>query len=231
MLPQHMHAAAKEYIVEIVVFKNLNDDTSEIFKSQVIDLEEFKLQLLGDQPEVELIIKEEILLLESEARLASIPIVEDILESKIIESMDALPVIESTEHWFIKRSGLDQLDNIHRRLERRQEYKVLHHTSWVQPAQSQEDAAYVHEEFGDSGFLLQLYQSRYLHLDLRNYLDKLSNVDAANPSILSDQLAEDQNKFQTEYLLSETRRIFVNESHFFDHPKMGVIVSVYDSSL
>ena len=33
------------------------------------------------------------------------------------------------------------------------------------------------------------------------------------------------------YLLKEERRIFKNESHYFDHPKMGVIISVYDSSL
>jgi hypothetical protein len=34
-----------------------------------------------------------------------------------------------------------------------------------------------------------------------------------------------------EYILREDRRVFQNESHFFDHPKMGIIVSVYDSSL
>jgi hypothetical protein len=34
-----------------------------------------------------------------------------------------------------------------------------------------------------------------------------------------------------EYILREDRRIFKNESHYFDHPKIGIIVSVYDSSL
>ena len=34
-----------------------------------------------------------------------------------------------------------------------------------------------------------------------------------------------------EYVLREDRRIFKNESHYFDHPKIGIIVSVYDSSL
>jgi hypothetical protein len=34
-----------------------------------------------------------------------------------------------------------------------------------------------------------------------------------------------------DYVLREDRRIFQNESHFFDHPKMGIIVSVYDSPL
>ena len=36
---------------------------------------------------------------------------------------------------------------------------------------------------------------------------------------------------KVKYLLNEERRIFKNESHYFDHPKIGVIISVYDSSL
>ena len=36
---------------------------------------------------------------------------------------------------------------------------------------------------------------------------------------------------EVKYLLNEERRIFKNESHYFDHPKIGVIISVYDSSL
>ena len=38
-------------------------------------------------------------------------------------------------------------------------------------------------------------------------------------------------KDEVSYLLKEERRIFKNESHYFDHPKLGVIISVYDSSL
>ena len=36
---------------------------------------------------------------------------------------------------------------------------------------------------------------------------------------------------EVKYLLNEERRIFKNEAHYFDHPKIGVIISVYDSSL
>ena len=36
---------------------------------------------------------------------------------------------------------------------------------------------------------------------------------------------------KVKYLLKEERRIFKNEVHYFDHPKIGVIISVYDSSL
>jgi hypothetical protein len=36
---------------------------------------------------------------------------------------------------------------------------------------------------------------------------------------------------KVKYLLDEERKIFKNESHYFDHPKIGIIISVYDSSL
>jgi hypothetical protein len=36
---------------------------------------------------------------------------------------------------------------------------------------------------------------------------------------------------EVKYLLKEERKIFKNESHYFDHPKIGLIISVYDSSL
>ena len=34
---------------------------------------------------------------------------------------------------------------------------------------------------------------------------------------------------EVKYLLKEERRIFKNEVHYFDHPKIGIIVSVYSS--
>ena len=36
---------------------------------------------------------------------------------------------------------------------------------------------------------------------------------------------------EVRFLMREERRIFKNEVHYFDHPKIGVIISVYDSSL
>ena len=36
---------------------------------------------------------------------------------------------------------------------------------------------------------------------------------------------------EIDFLLNENRRIFKNEVHYFDHPRIGVIISVYDSPL
>ena len=47
-----------------------------------------------------------------------------------------------------------------------------------------------------------------------------------------DSIYESLSSFKDgEASVFEERRIFKNESHYFDHPKLGVIISVYDSSL
>jgi len=56
----------------------------------------------------------------------------------------------------------------------------------------------------------------------------IQNFEMLKDSTTSSQLIE---VGEVKYLLSEQRRIFKNESHYFDHPKIGIIISVYDSSL
>jgi len=56
----------------------------------------------------------------------------------------------------------------------------------------------------------------------------IPNFEMLKNSTTSSQIIE---VGEVKYLLSEQRRIFKNESHYFDHPKIGVIISVYDSSL
>jgi hypothetical protein len=46
--------------------------------------------------------------------------------------------------------------------------------------------------------------------------------------LLKDEINK---KSDVDFLLNENRRIFKNEVHYFDHPRIGVIISVYDSPL
>ena len=46
--------------------------------------------------------------------------------------------------------------------------------------------------------------------------------------LLKDEITK---KSDIDFLLNENRRIFKNEVHYFDHPRIGVIISVYDSPL
>jgi len=62
------------------------------------------------------------------------------------------------------------------------------------------------------------------------YMEELPKIEdelSIEPKPMAPMVTEGM----VEYILREDRRIFKNESHYFDHPKMGIIVSVYDSSL
>jgi hypothetical protein len=268
----------KEYYIEVIVFEQLEITQEEDLSPVLLDLKSKNL----------------ISLLERQTNKINTEAVEKSFETNIggnllnnLEIMDLEPpsIIEpddakeekkyilQTDKWFERSDQLKELNNIYRRLNRRNEYKVLHKISWIQPALPDEETPYVHEIFDTHGLLIRLYQSRYLHLDLIGYMNgnlesnkneeqiELIKFTALQESIPEDveqinipvssdllylesipekiEITGEKNKEQApkitegmvEYILREDRRVFQNESHFFDHPKMGIIVSVYDSSL
>ena len=242
----------KEYSVEVIIFEQLEVSTNEAFLKQTIDLSPMNLISLLEKPSIE---EED----QAEEILGS---TENLLEL-ILEDTQGIARVEEAEErlleidqWFERSTHLKELDNIHRRLNRRQEYKILHKFSWLQPALPEADAPFIHETFGQHGLAIRVYQSRYLHIDLLGYLngtlvssDNRALINAikqsaspqseeleTNEPSLSKLVTQETQKTQVlegevSYVLREDRRIFKNESHFFDHPKMGIIVSVYDSPL
>ena len=242
----------KEYSVEVIIFEQLEVSTNEALLKQTIDLSPMNLISLLEKP----IIEEED---QGEEILGS---TENLLEL-ILEDTQGIARVEEAEErlleidqWFERSTDLKELDNIHRRLNRRQEYKILHKFSWLQPALPEADAPFIHETFGQHGLAIRVYQSRYLHLDLLGYLNgtlvssdnralinaikqsaspQSKELETNEPSLtkLATQETQETQVLEGEvsYVLREDRRIFKNESHFFDHPKMGIIVSVYDSPL
>ena len=268
----------KEYYIEVIVFEQLEITQEEDLSPVLLDLKS----------------KDLISLLERQANKINTEAVEKSFETKVggdllnnLQIMDLEPpsIIEpddakeekkyilQTDKWFESSDQLKELNNIYRRLNRRNEYKVLHKISWIQPALPDEETPYVHEIFDTHGLLIRLYQSRYLHLDLIGYMNgnlesneneeqiELIKFTALQESIpedveqinipvssdllylesipekieITDEITKEQapkiTEGMVEYILREDRRVFQNESHFFDHPKMGIVVSVYDSSL
>ena len=242
----------KEYSVEVIIFEQLEVSTNEALLKQTIDLSPMNLISLLEKPSIE---EED----QAEEILGS---TENLLEL-ILEDTQGIARVEEAEErlleidkWFERSTDLKELDNIHRRLNRRQEYKILHKFSWLQPALPEADAPFIHETFGQHGLAIRVYQSRYLHLDLLGYLNgtlvssdnralinaikqsaspQSEELETNEPSLtkLATQETQETQVLEGEvsYVLREGRRIFKNESHFFDHPKMGIIVSVYDSPL
>ena len=262
------------YIVEIVVFEQLEVIGNEQLESQKLNIQGINTITLQDKLEISLNEKSIINSFdfeENEFSVDMMPINESNTnnkESSRLTNIKTNSLIDENK-WFEKKSKLDQLSNIYRRLDRRKEYKILHKESWIQPALSKENAPYIHEIFDNNGLLIKLYKSRYLHLDVIAYLDgnlssnkdkKIINkikLDALKDSI-PDEIKDYDIKINTKifkkgeivkpkinteeaiseplirldevkYLLKEERRIFKNEVHYFDHPKIGIIVSVYSS--
>ena len=237
----------KQYSVEVIIFEQLEVTTVQDFSPQAINLSTMSLISLLEKPPKE-----------AEAAVEKIIDAGEELIEPSSEETEELPdedfVLENSlqiDQWFERNAELKELDNIYRRLNRRQEYKILHKFSWLQPALAEPDTPYIHEIFDDHGLAIRLYQSRYLHLDLLGYMNgnfisaknreliESIKLAASPPSDLLDETPKTSSEPMTEeslvlegivdYVLREDRRIFQNESHFFDHPKMGIIVSVYDS--
>jgi len=262
------------YIVEIVVFEQLEVIGNEQLESQKLNIEGINTITLQDKLEISLNEKSIINSFDFEENEFSVdfmPINESNTnnkESSRLTNIKTNSLIDENK-WFEKKSKLDQLSNIYRRLDRRKEYKILHKESWIQPALSRENAPYIHEIFDNNGLLIKLYKSRYLHLDVIAYLEgnlstntdkKIINkikLDALKDSI-PDEIKDYDIKINTKifkkdeivkpkinteeafteplirsdevkYLLKEERRIFKDEVHYFDHPKIGIIISVYSS--
>ncbi|MDB2629144.1 peptidoglycan binding protein CsiV [Gammaproteobacteria bacterium] len=266
----------KEYIIEVIMFEQLEIIGDEILKPQILDISNINSVTLLDKPQIR--INEE-KISQSFNQAGTILILDQAFKEKIIDTQNETldekkPLKKINEKiWFEKQVNLNQLDNIYRRLDRRQEYKILHKQSWRQPALEKESAPFVHEIFENNGFLIKLYKSRYLHLEVMAYIDgdlksalnedlikeiKFEALQSSIPKDITNHSIEIDKELinlpqifipnfemlknsttssqiievgEVKYLLSEQRRIFKNESHYFDHPKIGVIISVYDSSL
>ena len=264
-----------EYKIEVIVFEQVELIGDEKFQPKSLNLNELNIISLLAKPEI---------ILNTEKISQSFQNIDVPLDIELIDIEEsneingAISINETnvkskinTAKWYEKQNKLNQLDNIYRRLDRRKEYRILHKTSWLQPALAESNAPFIHEVFNTNGVLIRLYQSRYLHLEVLAYLGgnlitdsntdlvkeiKLDALQNSIPEVVVNQeieidstiLANDELFLSTKnfdnsssklevtqdevsYLLKEERRIFKNESHYFDHPKLGVIISVYDSSL
>ena len=266
----------KEYLIEVIVFEQLEIIGNEQLEPQDLNLIDLDTITLLKKPDI--VLNEKTILQSFDFDDADLMIEQLIIDKNKKEQIQASDPPTSGKKlneskWYERQGNLNQLDNIYRRLDRRKEYRILHKLSWLQPALGKNDSPFVHEIFDNNGFLIKLYKSRYLHLDVIAYLEgnhktdnntdliKQIKFDALKSSIPDNvtnyeieigaeiinsneiykpdqeitQAMTDEIKTievgKVKYLLDEERRIFKNESHYFDHPKIGVIISVYDSSL
>ena len=94
------------------------------------------------------------------------------------------------------------------RLRWRENIEILDTLSWYQPIKNKNEYTHHFDEKNNVSLYLNLYQSRYLHLNLKAFDGKL---------YLEDEI---------KIFIDEDRRIKRSEISYFDHPKMGIIVRI-----
>ena len=105
-------------------------------------------------------------------------------------------------------SDLKNLNFLIGRLRWRENIEILDSLSWYQPLKGQDEYTYHYDQENNLSLYLNIYESRYLHLNLKAFVGKL-NFDE---------------KITT--FIDEDRRVKNSEINYFDHPNMGLIIKV-----
>ena len=105
-------------------------------------------------------------------------------------------------------SDLENLNFLIGRLRWRENIEILDSLSWYQPLKGQDEYTYHYDQENNLSLYLNIYESRYLHLNLKAFVGKL-NFD------------ENITTF-----IDEDRRVKNSEIIYFDHPNMGLIIKV-----
>ena len=143
-------------------------------------------------------------------------------------------VIDRSEH---------ELNGTMRRISQVDGLELNNHKSWYQPLGSEQEMPYILVSSEDNQCVVKVFQSRYprVHAKCAMGPDALSSVSLINKSeyrireLLGEDFdrskATDESESSDEvkilYLLDEQRRIKLDEFHYFDHPKVGLLVGVY----
>ena len=103
-------------------------------------------------------------------------------------------------------TDLESLDFLTGRLRWRDNIEIIDSLSWYQPIVNQNQYTYHYDEEKDLSLYLNIYKSRYLHIDLKAFIGNL------------------EKDIQINEFISEDRRIKDTEINYFDHPALGVII-------
>ena len=162
----------KEYQIEIIIFKNLENNVSETFNSElkVPDGEMLSFYTPNIKVNKKLFqeYKKESVFLEFLKGIRP-------LKSKTKDKDESLNIrATNPEKWFRKSSELITLNNIRNKLSTKKEYRVLDSYSWIQNISNKKDAMYLSEANIDNnfGYYLKFYKTRFMHMDVKAYLGR-----------------------------------------------------------
>lgn len=206
--------AERRYLVEVVIFKNLGPDSSdgELWAKSFV--------LPPDDPTPE---NSTVLL----GPAGAIPSIERPANTGDSPGIASQPIIDQPD--------LFHMVDILARLERSRRYEVLIRRAWTQPMRDRSDAipvpmginpaltanletAMVYPPPTPVTGSVKMYEQRLLFIEV-DVAARIPTAPASDPDSLV-------NPVEFEYRITETRRVKLNEVHYFDHPYFGVLVRV-----
>ena len=190
------------YKVELILIKFNDVVTDEKFTKNL----NFKPEDVIELEEKDILIVPEKFI---DNKLSSIDLIDlDTNEIQIRKNGNVNEHITNEIYNFYEYEGLESLDFLIGRLRWRDNIEVLDSFSWYQPLKNQNEYIKHYDKENNISLFINLYQSRYLHLDLKSFKGQLESNNEINEFI------------------DEERRIKDSEINYFDHPSMGVIIKV-----
>lgn len=190
------------YKVEVIVIKFTDVKTDEKFNnyldfspSSVKKLEENKIILLPEK------------FIENAQKSP------DLLNFKINEAdKDFYPFVDEEIKKVFKLYEYQELENLSfliGRLRWRETIEILDSLSWYQPLTDKDEYTFHYDQKNDLSIYINIYQSRFLHINLKAFFGKLGFND------------EEITQF-----INEDRRVKNSEISYFDHPSMGFVIKI-----
>ena len=187
--------------VEIIIIK---------FNDVTID-EKFNNKLDFSPPVIKKLKENEIILL-PEKFIDNALISSDLLDIEIEtieDNTNSIDEIETKKYFELyEYLDLENLNFLIGRLRWRENIEILDSLSWYQPLSGKDEYTYHYNQENNLSLYLNIYESRYLHLNLKAFEGQL-----------------DDDETITEFI-DEDRRVNNSEINYFDHPSMGLIIKI-----
>ena len=133
----------------------------------------------------------------------------DIEIETIEDNTNSIDEIETKKYFELyEYLDLENLNFLIGRLRWRENIEILDSLSWYQPLNGPDEYSYHYDQENNLSLYLNIYESRFLHLDLKAFVGQL-----------------DFDETITEFI-DEDRRVKNSEISYFDHPSMGIIIKI-----
>jgi len=186
-----------EYKIEIVLFNFNATSTDELFKTNL------------DEPDInETIEFYDTELINTASKYSKFENISSYISS-IIEYQYNKKKTSYPSTWYRESDNLEILENFKNNISKDNNIKLLGHHSWIQNIPEFNESKYLrfkNNDF-DYGFYIKLYKKRFLHLDMKSFINQKGNNGI-------------------KIFIDKEHRIFNEEIYLFDHPEFGILFSI-----